>query len=736
MNKFKDGIGLRLLRYVFGCYLIVTILVTSVQLITEYRHAKSNIFNQTYELEASFKDSFISSMWSFDTPQLEVTLAGITKIDIVAGIKIMTEKNQILAYSGNVVTAQSQILSSSNLSEPGIKKIKLIQADSAERQTLFEYKFPLKHRQSKSDPLKLIGYGYIYTDVNTIIARVKYSFILIIINSLIKTAALWLFFLYFINRFIAKPLEALANAAEALNPEKLETLSSSKELDNVVQTKHNDELYLLATNFDQMRIAILDKMTVIESQKSQLEERVLDRTKSLSKANDELRHLALHDALTSLPNRTLFKDRLEQFIEIGKRNNTRFIVASIDLSGFKSINDNYGHQIGDLILVEVARRLSSVFRSTDTVARMGGDEFYALLALERGDDNDVETLAQKFIKVLESPILCDEKSIPSILISANIGTAIYPLHGEDSASLIKNADMAMYHAKNSGIHHFHYSAEEDFRLKRQSQLAQDFNIAIENNELFLVYQPILNLASKRVTKIEVLVRWQHPTLGIISPVEFIPICERTGSIHQLTQWVFQQACRQCKPYCDVDGSLSISINLSGRVFSQPQIPLILENICKQSNISPFNINLEVTETTAMEKPDQAIDIMNQLTGKGITKSIDDFGTGYSSLSYLIMLPVKELKIDKSFLLNLGKNSEKVIKAMINLAHSLNLKVVGEGVETKELLDMLTEMECDYAQGYYISMPLSADELHTFLIPTNPAQNTLNTAPIFTESQPI
>ncbi len=725
MNKFKDGIGLRLLRYVFGCYLIVTILVTSAQLVSEYSRAKSNIFSQTYELEASFKDSLVSSMWSFDTPQLEVTLAGITKIDTVAGIKIMTENNQTLASSGDVVTADSRILSSTDLLAAGIKKIELIQADSSKHQTLFEYKFPLKHRESNSDPLKLIGYGYIYTDANTIIDRVKFSFILIIINSLIKTAALWLLFLYFVNRFIAKPLAALANAAEALNPDKLETLSSSKELDNVVKTKHNDELYLLATNFDQMRIAVLDKMAVIESQKCQLEERVLARTMSLSEANDELRHLALHDALTALPNRTHIKDRLDKFFKVGQRNNTRFIVASIDLSDFKSINDNYGHQIGDLILIEVARRLANAFRQTDTVARMGGDEFYALLALEHDDNSDIERLVQKFIKALEKPIHCDGENIPGILISANIGTAIYPLHGEDSAALIKNADMAMYHAKNSGISHLLYSAKEDLRLRRESQLAQDLNIAIQNNELFLVYQPILHLASSRITKIEVLVRWQHPTLGLISPVEFIPICERTGYIHQLTQWVFQQACTQCKPYCDVDESLSISINLSGRVFSQPQIPHMLENICKRSNMSPFNINLEVTETTAMEKPEQAIEIMHQLTSKGFSISIDDFGTGYSSLSYLVMLPVKELKIDKSFLLSLGKNSEKVIKAMIDLAHSLDLKVVGEGVETKALLDMLGVMGCDYAQGYYIAKPLSADDLDSFLYP----QSMLKTQPV-------
>ena len=252
-------------------------------------------------------------------------------------------------------------------------------------------------------------------------------------------------------------------------------------------------------------------------------------------------------------------------------------------------------------------------------------------------------------------------------------------------------------------------------MRRQLKLSQDFNKAIEDDQLFLLYQPIFDIKSKRTNKIEALVRWQHPTLGLISPVEFIPICERNGSIHELTKWVFQQACKQCKFYCQADSSLSISINLSGRVFGQPEIPDILENICRMSAISPSNINLEITESTAMAKPEQAIQILNQLTRKGFTVSIDDFGTGYSSFSYLTMLPVNELKIDKSFLLNRGKNSDKVIKSMIDLAHSLDLKVVGEGVETKALLDLLEGMNCNYAQGYHIARPIPVDELHQFLL---------------------
>jgi EAL domain-containing protein (putative c-di-GMP-specific phosphodiesterase class I) len=303
----------------------------------------------------------------------------------------------------------------------------------------------------------------------------------------------------------------------------------------------------------------------------------------------------------------------------------------------------------------------------------------------------------------------------SILINANVGTAIYPEHGVAADSLVKNADMAMYQAKKSGISYASYSSEEDSKLRRHLKLSQDFKKAIENDQLFLLYQPIFNIKSKQVKKLETLVRWQHPTLGLISPVEFIPICERNGGIRELTRWVFHQACKQCKVFCQVDTALSISINLSGHVFSEPEIPDVLENICKITQLSTSNINLEITESTAMAKPDQAIEILNQLTAKGFTISIDDFGSGYSSFSYLTMLPVSELKIDKSFLLNLGKNSNKVIKAMIDLAHSLDLKVVGEGVETKALLDLLEGMQCDYAQGYYIAKPLPVDELRQFLL---------------------
>ena len=713
MTKLKKGIGIRLLRYVFGCYLVVTILVTAIQLYSEYTNVKNDIFSQIANLEKSFKESFMNSIWVFDLEQLEITLFGVTKIDIISGVRIVNEHNEELASVGDALSETSQVLSTATLKQPRVKEIVLIQPGETQTKTLFEYSFPLDFQEIEGGKVIHIGNGYFYTNVNTVLDRVWYSFTLIVINSVIKTAALWFFFLFFINRFIAKPLNALANAASALNPDKIETLNDSRSLNNVFKSKYQDELYLLAISFDHMRKAIINKMDIIETQKIYLEEKVQERTQSLVEVNKELRHIVLHDTLTSLPNRTFFRDQLGECIKNARKNGTNFIVASIDLTEFKHINDNYGHQVGDFVLIEVAKRLKATLRETDSIARIGGDEFYALLDLD-SIDTDEELIVRRYITALNAPIVCDDLNVPNIAVSANVGAAIYPVHGKDATSLIKNADTAMYHAKNSGIDYALYSDEESVRLKRKSQLSQDFKFAVENNELFLVYQPILDIKLNRVSKIEALVRWQHPTLGLISPDEFIPLCERTGKIHELTLWVFNEASQQCRLFCEFDSTLTVSINLSGRVFSDPELPSILGDMCQKSNISPTSINIEVTESTTMEKPDQAISMLNQLTDRGFSISIDDFGTGYSSFSYLILLPVNELKIDKSFLLQMGKKRDKVIKAMIELAHSLNLKVVGEGVETLALLNLLGTMGCDYAQGYYIAKPLTVEEMHKFL----------------------
>ncbi|MFT4650474.1 MAG: diguanylate cyclase (GGDEF)-like protein [Polaribacter sp.] len=719
MIKLKKSIGLRLLRYVFACYLVVAVVVTGIQLVFEYRHVKSNLIVQLYGLENTFKDSIVASLWSFDTPQLEATLFGIQKIDMVSGIKIENQQQEIIASIGAVLTNESQIVSTKQLEYSDILEVKSIPSNTTTKQTLFEYRFPIVYEEDAEEgadaPVirNLLGYGYIYANENIIIERVKYSFILIIINSVIKTLALWLFFLFFTNKLIGRPLNALANAASSLNPDKRETLSSSKELSKIIDAQHKDELFSLADNFNQMRVAILGKFEIIESQKQTLEKRVAERTQSLTETNAELQHLVLHDTLTSLPNRALFNDRLDQILKTASRNKTQFIVACIDLVDFKSVNDTHGHQIGDQILAGVARRMSKVLRSTDTLARIGGDEFFALLPIV--NDSDSEIINENLLKTFYEPFVVGNNGSIPIFTTANIGTAIYPEHGENAATLIKNADIAMYQAKQSGISYASYSSEEDSILRRQVKISQDIKPAIEQDQFYLVYQPILEYKTERITKLETLIRWHHPTFGLLSPEEFIPIAERSDSIYELTQWVFETACKQCQEYQLLGDSMSLSVNISGRVFNHPEMPDLLEKTCETFNVLPSSISLEITETTAMGKPEQAISILNRLTTKGFTISIDDFGTGYSSFSYLTELPVNELKIDKSFLLSKNENSNKVIKAMIDIAHLLDLKVVAEGVNARELLDVLNEMSCDFAQGFYISKPLPIEDLYQWLL---------------------
>jgi HAMP domain-containing protein len=282
----------------------------------------------------------MTSLWSFDTPQLETTLFGMQKIDMVSGIKIENKQREIIASIGTVLAEDSQIVSNEQLDHAGLSQATIIQSNAPKRLTLFEYRFPIEYQEDASGPIDLLGYGVIYASESTIVERVKYSFILIIINSAIKTIALWFFFLFFAHRLIGRPLKTLANVASTLNPNKLETLGNSKELEIIINSKHKDELYFLADNFNQMRIVILDKISIIESQKQTLEKRVVERTQSLTEANADLHHLVLHDTLTSLPNRALFNDRLNQMLKIGLRDGIQFIVACIDLKEFKSVNDN------------------------------------------------------------------------------------------------------------------------------------------------------------------------------------------------------------------------------------------------------------------------------------------------------------------------------------------------------------------------------------------------------------
>ena len=494
-----------------------------------------------------------------------------------------------------------------------------------------------------------------------------------------------------------------------------------------------DKLLFLRKPFDaiavqQMSLTLTKKWNLGEQARTyvkQLEVEVNERTVQLKKlldeleikndelinTNEDLKHVALHDSLTKLPNRALFNDRLQHSIEIAKRDNHKFAIFIIDVDKFKEINDTMGHLTGDAVLYEVGERLSLSLRSSDTVARLGGDEF--ALVLPKVTDEAPVMLANKITTSLETPISFGDQSID---VSASIGIAIYPEHGDTSEALLRHADSAMYNAKQSGTSYAVFDAAEDSKRQEKVQLISDLKYALDAFELYLDYQPIIDLNTSQVRGVEALIRWQHPELGLIPPDQLIPMAEKKGLIQKLTLWVFDVAFKQCVQWHDMGAKITISINLSPRNFLDPNLPDDISKALKKWGLEPEWVKLEITENMTMSQPEKSLEIISRLEKMGLDISIDDFGTGYSSLSYLKKLPVKELKIDKSFVLDMNKdkNNEIIVNSTINLAHDLGLDVVAEGVEDEAVLKMLQDLGCNRAQGYFMCKPASADEISKWL----------------------
>lgn len=448
-------------------------------------------------------------------------------------------------------------------------------------------------------------------------------------------------------------------------------------------------------------------------------------TSALAQARTELQFLALHDNLTKLPNRRLFQGRLDQQIADSDRNGSTFSVLFVDLDGFKQINDAYGHYIGDALLVEVAGRVRSVVRASDTVARFGGDEF--VLLADTAEPADAAALANKIIHTLEQPFFIAGHECQ---VTASIGISLYA-DGSDSDLLVKNADAAMYRAKEMGRNSYRFfdsSMNED--AEKQLQMVHDLRKALTRNELELYYQPKLDARTGTVQGVEALIRWNHPKRGLLQPAEFIPLAEKFGLILPIGQWTVSEACRQMSEWrASGYGHLTVAINLSAAQFNHSDlICLVRENLARYS-IEPSRLMLEVTESTAMCDPDASLRILQQLRAIGVRISIDDFGTGYSSLMYLRRLPASELKIDRGFVRELPQQGEDaaIISAIVALGRTLNLQIVAEGVETLEQQEMLTGLGCTLLQGYLIGRPMPADQLAMALERRNQAQQPENSS---------
>jgi diguanylate cyclase (GGDEF)-like protein/PAS domain S-box-containing protein len=433
------------------------------------------------------------------------------------------------------------------------------------------------------------------------------------------------------------------------------------------------------------------------------------------KRNEEtIQNLAFYDSLTSLPNRSLFIDRLKQELAKAKRQRQMMAVMFIDLDRFKAINDTLGHATGDLLLQAVAKRLKESIREGDTVSRLGGDEFL-LLFPDITQVKDASVIAEKIVHRCSEAFTVNNKDL---FISASLGISIFPENSDSIEPLIKHADTAMYYAKQQGRNNYQfYSPQIDAYTTEKLEIETNLRKAITNNELMLYYQPQVNLNGGQIMGAEALLRWQTMDRSFISPAEFIPIAEETGLIQPMGEWIFQTVCRQIKLWQEADlQNVRISVNVSMNQFKQNTFIETLSQILKEMDIQPDCIELEITESAIMYDRGLTTKMLNELRARGFNIAIDDFGTGYSSLSYLKYLPVSRLKLDQSFVHSLGinPNDEAISRAIIAMAHSLNLQVVAEGVENIDQLTLLKSYDCDEVQGFLFSKPLPADDFIKFV----------------------
>ncbi len=433
-----------------------------------------------------------------------------------------------------------------------------------------------------------------------------------------------------------------------------------------------------------------------------------------------LEHQALHDVLTDLPNRVLLLDRLEQAILASQRQGNSLALVIMDLDRFKEVNDTFGHHVGDQLLMQVGPRLRSQIRVTDTVARLGGDEFAILLPLISDTDAAIAT-GRKLVRALEAPFLVDEHAFE---VGASVGIAIAPDHGNDAATLMRRADVAMYIAKQTNSGYAVYSAEQDSNSPTRLALMSALRYAIDHGQLVLHYQPIIDLEKGTFSHLEALVRWEHPQHGLLPPDQFIPLAERTGLIVPLTSWVLNEALAQCRAWHDAGLSLGVSVNLSSRTLQDSALAdLIAENLHRW-RLEAGSLKLELTESSIMSDPDRVSAMLAKLRGMNLRLSIDDFGTGYSSLSHLRLLPVDEIKIDKSFVIDMltTPSDEAIVHSTIQLAQNLGRRVVAEGVENKPIYERLRELGCNDVQGFYLARPMDARKLEEWMpgVPWKPA----------------
>ena len=435
---------------------------------------------------------------------------------------------------------------------------------------------------------------------------------------------------------------------------------------------------------------------------------------TLRKENEELiRYQATHDALTDLPNRSVFDTELENCLDMAARTGERLAVLFLDLDRFKMVNDTLGHSVGDALLVELGKRLRSCLRETDIVARMGGDEFILVLR-NLSNRHDATQKADRILSSIHPPFNLEGNELH---VTASIGISMYPDDGKTSEHLLKMADLALYRAKDAGRNRAQLCTPTmDASAQQQMRLEKELRLALEQEQLSLVYQPQFHLDTGNLMGVETLARWHHPELGLISPCQFIPLAEETGLIYDLGLWVLRSACRQHKRWHDAGYTdLRLAVNMSGRQLQNARIERDLESVFADTSMNLECLELELTESILMQ-PGESGDVLERLTDMGINLALDDFGTGYSALSYLRRFPIDRIKIDRSFVNDIDTNQSDaaLARAIVGMAHGLNMQVIAEGVETDAQLNLLKHYGCDEAQGYLLAKPMAASHISAMI----------------------
>jgi diguanylate cyclase (GGDEF)-like protein/PAS domain S-box-containing protein len=441
---------------------------------------------------------------------------------------------------------------------------------------------------------------------------------------------------------------------------------------------------------------------------------VINDVTALIRYQEQLEYQANYDGLTRLPNRNLLRDRLQHALVVAQRHQTGVAVVFIDLDGFKNVNDSLGHSVGDRLLAVVADRLARCARATDTVARHGGDEFVVVLS-DTSDEQSLIAWMERVRASISEPVWLDGTEL---YVGCSMGASLFPQDGDDAETLMKKADLAMYRAKDMGRNTFQfYQPEMNASAGARMNLERRLRRALRDNEFLLHYQPQVDINTGQIVGVEALVRWRDPEVGLVPPSSFIPVAEESGLIGPLSEWVLREACRQNKAWQD-EGlpPARVSVNLSARHFQQRNVAKLVKQVLAETGLEPQYLELELTESTIMRNAEEAVTMLNELHALGIGLAIDDFGTGYSSLSYLKRFPVDRLKIDRSFVSDIGvsNDDETITSAIIALAHSLKMQVIAEGVETSAQLDFLKERACDEMQGFYFAKPLPRDAIPEML----------------------